>query len=79
MSFARACLLLSFVSIACSSSTEPGAAPPAEEIEITDAEPSCRDGAPSSCQGDAVCKDGACVEPTGEQRAQANELASMLG
>lgn len=35
-------------------------------------------GAPVACVGDAVCKSGACVEPTPAQRAQAAELAEMV-
>lgn len=41
----------------------------------------CADGvfaAPVACEGDALCKAGACTEPTDEQRAQAKELASMV-
>lgn len=46
-----------------------------------DAVATCAAGAfepPTSCEGDAVCRDGSCVEPTESQRAQADELASML-
>lgn len=37
--------------------------------------PACSD---EMCEGDAVCKEGACAEPTAEQRAQVKELDAML-
>lgn len=46
-----------------------------------DAVATCAAGAfesPVSCEGDAICRDGSCREPTETQRAQADELASML-
>ncbi len=35
-------------------------------------------GAPAACEGESVCRDGACRAPSAEQLAQAEELASML-
>lgn len=35
-------------------------------------------GAPTPCEGGAVCKEGACQEPSPKQRAQAAELAEMM-
>lgn len=37
--------------------------------------PACDD---ATCEGDAVCREGACTEPTAEQRAQASKLEEMV-
>lgn len=65
---------------ACSAeSAATGGASPASATNDSSSEeppaPECRDEA---CEGDAVCRDGACAEPTTEQRAQVKELEDML-
>ena len=87
-------LVLPFASLACSSAEQASPLPRTIEPDTTavctegesrcegDAIATCSGGAfgaPVACDGDAICKAGACVEPTAEQRAQAAELASMLG
>src|SRR5690606_16128228 len=63
---------------------EAGPAPACEDGETRcdgDAVATCSAGsfgAAAPCEGDAVCKEGACVPPTDEQRAQGEELDAML-
>src|SRR5688572_19418995 len=58
-----------------SNSTPGSGATPDDAASGEPPPPACSD---EMCEGDAVCKEGACTEPTAEQRAQVKELEAML-
>ncbi|MBX3207485.1 MAG: hypothetical protein KF764_20725 [Labilithrix sp.] len=93
-SVALLALLTTGALVACSVEASPGAGPDpdagAVETPCEDGASRCEGddvatcaggafGAAEPCDGESVCRDGACRAPTAEQLAQAAELASMLG